>query len=490
MSVTMRREGNTGYVEMDNPPVNAIGQAMRQGLKDAVAWAEKEMLDRVILSGKGRAFAAGADAKEFDGPPLEPHLPEILNAIDESFVPWVAAIHGVALGGGAEVAMACRMRIMTPDARIGLPEVTLGVIPGAGGTQRLPRLVGLEKALEMISTGTPLKAEDALAAKLVHAVADDPIDAAFMVNTEELGCIVPTWELPPPELDSTVIEAARSAVSEKAPGQIAPPRAIKVIETGLAMPFHDALPIERAAFIELRHGDQARALRHIFFAERGAKEDDKGIGARLLARYYEAAETVFMDGATPWEVDEAMEGFGFATGPFEAQDLSGLDVAPRHAAEEGRRVIPLMSRMLELGKLGKTAGAGWYRYPGGGGKVDDPIVADLAIEESHFAGRDRTDYSAEDIRHRLVFALINEAADILHEGLAERSAEIDVISVRDLGFPRWRGGVMYFADILGAARIVDDLNALAKEDPVAWRVSPLLSACATEGTPLSEATPG
>lgn len=686
MSVTTRREMNTGYVEIDNPPVNAIGQSVRKGLLDAVRWAEAERLDRVIVSGKGRAFAAGADAREFDSAPVEPHLPDVLNAIDESFIPWIAAINGVALGGGAEIAMACRMRIVAPGAQIGLPEVTLGVIPGAGGTQRLPRLVGLEKALAMITTGKPMKAEEALAAKLVHAVEDDPVEAAFMVNQEELGCIVPTWELPAPEADSDVLASVRASVAKKMPGQVAPLRAIDVIEAGLSLPFHEALPHEREAFLGLREGAQAKALRHIFFAERAAKAPDwltaepvaldhiavvgggtmgagiayallnagyrvslletdaegvaraeanvgkildgslkrgfidaagaedrrarftttddpaqladctlaieaafesmevkqevfagldahlpgdavlatntsyldideiaaglpdpsrvvglhffapahimklleivRGektgdralatgfalakklrkvpvlagvcdgfIGNRILARYREAADTVFMDGSTPWEVDEAMVEFGYAMGPYEAQDLSGLDIAHANRRRQdatrdpNRRYIPIADRMIELGKLGKKTGAGWYRYPGGNGKVEDPIVADLAIEESHLAGRQRTEYGAEEIRERLLLAMINEAADILHEGIAQNARDIDLVTVFGYGFPRWRGGLMHYADTLGAKAIVAKLEKLAQEDPVAWKVSPLLRDCAESGKPIAEATP-
>lgn len=686
MSVTTRREDNVGYVEIDNPPVNAIGQAVRQGLLDAVRWAEKEMLDRVIVSGAGRAFAAGADAKEFDKAPVEPHLPAVMNAIDESYVPWVAAINGVALGGGAEIAMACRMRIVAPEAQIGLPEVTLGVIPGAGGTGRLPRLVGLEKALDMITGGKPVGAKAALEAGLVHAIEDDPVEAAYMINTEELRCVVPTWELPAPVKDADALEAARVRIRDKMAGQIAPPRVIDVIETGLDLPFHEALAVERSAFLELRSGRQALALRHIFFAERAAKapaglsatplsfaevavvgggtmgagiayallnaglkvtlletdadgvsrangnidkifnaslkrgliDDAKAndhrsrltisddyakagaanlaieaafesmdvkcevfaklaavlpadailatntsyldvnevaasvtdpsrvvglhffapahimklleivngdatsdvalatgfelarklrkipvlagvcngfIGNRILARYREAADTVFMDGSTPWDVDEAMVDFGYAMGPYEAQDLSGLDIAHANRRREdttrdpNRRYVPIADRMVELGKLGRKTGAGWYRYPGGGGKVEDPIVADLAIEEAHFAGITRTDYSSEQIRERLVLAMINEAADILDEGIAQSARDIDLVTVFGYGFPRWRGGLMHHADAIGVETIIARLTELAKEDPVAWKISPLLQRCAETGTRIADAAP-
>jgi len=154
MAVNRRKEGACGYVELANPPVNAINRAIRQGLLDAVDWAEAEGLERVILTGAGRGFAAGADAREFDRAPEPPHLPDVLSRIEASRVPWIAAVHGAALGGGAEVMLACRIRIARPDATIGLPEVTLGVVPGAGGTQRLPRLVGSGAGARSSSVGS------------------------------------------------------------------------------------------------------------------------------------------------------------------------------------------------------------------------------------------------------------------------------------------------------------------------------------------------
>ncbi|MDB2455587.1 3-hydroxyacyl-CoA dehydrogenase, partial [Planktomarina temperata] len=222
---------------------------------------------------------------------------------------------------------------------------------------------------------------------------------------------------------------------------------------------------------------------------------DGFIGNRILARYREAADTVFMDGSTPWEVDEAMEAFGYAMGPYEAQDLSGLDIAHANRRRQdatrdpNRRYIPIADRMVELGKLGRKTGAGWYRYPGGNGKVDDPIVADLAIEESHLAKRERTDYSVEEITERLVLAMINEAADILDEGIAHNARDIDLVTVFGYGFPRWRGGLMHHADTLSAKAIVARLRELSQEEAVAWKVSPLLERCAERGINLADAAP-
>ena len=181
-------------------------------------------------------------------------------------------------------------------------------------------------------------------------------------------------------------------------------------------------------------------------------------------------------------------------GPYESQDLSGLDIAHANRRRQdatrdpNRRYIPIADRMIELGKLGRKTGAGWYRYPGGKGKVEDPIVADLANEEAHFAGRTRTDYVPADIRNRLLLAMINEAANILYEAIAQSARDIDIVTVSGYGFPRWRGGLMQYADSLGVQAIVRELEVLAKEDPIAWQISPLLRACAKDGSTLADYT--
>ena len=172
------------------------------------------------------------------------------------------------------------------------------------------------------------------------------------------------------------------------------------------------------------------------------------LAERLRAGLRDAAEAVFLYGSTPWEVDEAMEGFGFASGPFEVEDHIGLERAWARRQAEGRpQDLPILGRMMELGKLGRIAGAGWYRYPGGGGKVDDPIVADLALEEAHFHRLTRCDYSEDAIRDRLLVGMIDMAVVLLGEGATE--ADINCASVQGLGFPCEKGGVLAFAHALG-----------------------------------------
>jgi len=507
----------------------------------------------------------------------------------------------------------------------------------------------------MITSGKPLNAEAAFNAGLVHAVEEDAMEAAYLINTESLGCVVPTWELPAPAYDLDTLKAARETVSKKMTGQIAPATAVDVIDAGLTLPFHDALAMERSVFLRLRASEQASALRHLFFAERAAKPsktltqpatvieqiavvgggtmgagiayallnanfqvtlletDDDGvkramdniegiitasfkrglisedqaadhrsrltvttdfnaakdamlaieaafedmsvkktifeklqsalptdailatntsyldineiatavtdptrviglhffapahimklleivagdatsdsaiatgyalakplrkipvlakvcdgfIGNRILARYREAADTVFMDGSTPWDVDEAMVAFGYAMGPYEAQDLSGLDIAHANRRRQDatrdpkRRYIPIADRMIELGKLGKKTVT-------------------------------RCDYSMSEIQERLTLAMINEAANILDEGIAQSAADIDLVTVFGYGFPRWRGGLMHYADTIGAASIVDKLKTFEQEDSIAWKVSPLLTRCAANGELISDATP-
>jgi len=268
---------------------------------------------------------------------------------------------------------------------------------------------------------------------------------------------------------------------------------------------HFSAPAHRMKLLEIVQGREtsARALM-LGFSLAGklgkvpvqAGVCDGLIENRIVTRYREAADILLMDGTNPWELDEAMVAFGFAMGPYEALDLSGLDVALANrrrqegARDPNRRYIPISDRMVEEGRLGRKVGVGWYRYPGGGGKVVDPLIEDLVREEAYFAKVERIEFSDDEIRSRLLLAMINEAADILDEGIAHSARDIDLVSVFSFGFPRWRGGLMWYADRLGVEAIYEQLRALTIEDPLIWKPSRLIEACAKSGRTFSSYRPG
>lgn len=662
MPVKFEVRGGYAIVTLDNPPVNAIGQAERQGLLDACeAIAAAASIHAVVVVGEGRFFAAGADTREFDGPALTPHLPNIVSAIEASDVPWIAAINGVALGGGLEIALGCHKRIGSIDCSVGLPEVTLGVVPGAGGTQRLPRLLGFGPAISMISEGKVIKADEALRAGLLDEVADDPLERAIALAKSFTAPTSRLSDRPRPQIDTAALASAKARAGRRARGQIAPMRAIELVELSTRTNFAEGAAKEREAFLELRQSEQAKALRHVFFAERGARapaaiakiepiklhrcvvvgggtmgagiayafaqigvevclietdvsskaraeanvakifadgvkrrllnvdqagersrrvkfqigyndlvadlaieaafEDmsvkrnifseldgampahavlatntsyldvneiaavtkrpesvlglhffspphvmklleivkskcvsnialatafdvaarlrkipvvsgvcDGFIGNRILRRYREAADMILLSGGLPWEIDAAMVDFGYAMGPYEAQDMAGLDIA--FLARKRKSATPYLSRrygaigdrMVEAGRLGRKAGVGWYQYPDGGGAVIDPLVEDLITEESHLAKITRRTFTKEEIRSRLLAAMIAESEAILDEGIAAHPRDIDLVTIHGYGFPRWRGGLMHFAQAYGH-NLAADIERFKIEDP-------------------------
>jgi 3-hydroxyacyl-CoA dehydrogenase len=272
MSIATDIRGTAGVILMDRAPVNAINHDIRRGILDALEeLAGNTSLDRIVLAGAGKIFAAGADAGEFNHPPTEPNLPQVVAAIEASPLPVVAAICGACLGGGLELALACRWRIADQTAQLGLPEVILGVVPGAGGTQRLPRLVGMETALSMIPQGRSLKAAAAADAGLVDALDDDPVTAACVADLAAALVRPPVSTMPPPVAAPEAVAAARKTAAKKMRGQRAPAEAIALVELTATTDFEAGLAQERACFLELRTSTECAALRHVFFAERAAR---------------------------------------------------------------------------------------------------------------------------------------------------------------------------------------------------------------------------
>ncbi|EGD57506.1 3-hydroxyacyl-CoA dehydrogenase NAD-binding protein [Novosphingobium nitrogenifigens DSM 19370] len=662
--VRLSLAGGIAHVVIDNPPVNVTSEAVRAGLMQAFDTVEAQGADRVILTGAGKAFVAGADAREFSSAPRPPHLPDVVARIEAFPVPVVAAINGVALGGGLELALACHARVAAPSASLGLPEVTLGVVPGAGGTQRLPRLIGLGPALTMIAQGSSVSAGEALSLGLVDAVDEDVVAAA---QTLPLPDRLPTGSLPAPLGDEAALAAARAGAARRMPGQVAPIRAIELVAAACHLPLNEGLAMERATFLALKTSDQAAALRHVFFAERAAMaqtrkgegaeiasavvvgggtmgaaiayalssvgiavamvetdaagieraqgnvgrlhadavsrgkmsaetaarrmaerytwhvgygdlppadiaveavfEDlavkagvfaaldaslpemtilatntsyldvdrlagtvraperfiglhffspahvmklleviraqttspatlatamrlagrlgkipvlagvcDGFIGNRILTRYRQTCDIMLLEGALPWQVDAAMRGFGMAMGPYEVQDLSGLDIAYANRkrlgwrTKAGFRYVPIADRIVEeTGRLGRKTGAGWYDY---GGKAGRPaaIVERIVVEESARAGIARRAFADSEIVERATTAMIEEGWRILDEGIAATPSDIDLVLVHGYAFPRWRGGPMHYAQALGLETVRARIAAYADEDPLSWGV--------------------
>ena len=672
MSVQHYRNGRAAVIEIDRPPVNAINHDIRTGLVAALtAIAGDDKVERIILSGAGDVFAAGADAGEFGLQMTQPDLPAVVAALEAVTVPVIAVIKGVCLGGGLELALACRWRIASPTARLGLPEVILGVVPGSGGTQRLPRLVGMKAALSMIPTGRHVGAAEALEIGLIDQQEEDPFAAALAMHLDDLDARPPISKLPPPRSEPEIAEAALVKARRRMPRQSAPEEAVRLVELAASHSFEDGLEAERATFLRLRDGDECRALRHIFFAERGARaparlkavrpaslantvvigggsmgagiahalaragsaitlieRDDEAVhaarlrmsglyeaavkrglitvetatdeqsairyqsgyddieeaglvieavfedmqvkcdllkaldkaapravlasntsyldidvmagclsdpsrlvglhffspahimklleivkgvqtsdhalatgyalakhlrkipvevgvcdgfvGNRMLQRVREAAELLLLDGAEPEQIDRAMRGFGYSMGLYETQDMSGLDIAwanrrrQQATRDPERRYSKVQDQVCEAGWLGRKAGLGWYVYENDKLTGPNPAVAPLIAAEAARHGISRRELSDKAVLQTLMLALINEAANILDEGIARSASDIDLVLVHGYGFPRFRGGPLHYADQLGIQKVREELAILNAGDSLLWNISPLI----------------
>lgn len=664
MSIKIEHKGAIAIVQVDNPPVNALSQEVRSGLIEAVQKLDADStVQGVLLSCAGRTFIAGADVNEFGKPPQEPHLPDVVATIENATKPWLAAIHGSALGGGLEIAMACRFRVAINSAQMGMPEVKLGLVPGAGGCVRLPRLVGAKKAAEMIIKGAPIKAPLAAELGLVDAVFDADLETQALAWLEQVlkqPLPLPVLARPAPEVSAEEWEQFERAFLPRDKREQAPALALQCVKHACESDVPTAQAFERATFLELRGSAQARALRHVFFAERAAvrppelkgvpAEDidkagvvgggtmgtgiaiallDAGIKVVLLERNQEAldsgleritanyensvkrgritaevaeqrmagitgsiednaladmdlvieaifedmqvkrelferlakvcradtilatntsyldpsaiakdiipsperfiglhffspahimklleivpipetsdktvatsfklaaklrkipvrsgicdgfignrilrvlraqAERLLLAGAAPAEIDAAMRGYGMPMGPFEAQDLGGLDIAAfqrKAAIERGEEVFaPVAEKLCELGRLGQKTQGGWYDYAEGDRKpIPSPVVADIINTVA--AKHTQQQWTEQDIVDCLVLPMVNEAALILQEGIAQRAADIDLVEIYGYGFPRWRGGLLQDAVERGLDQVVARLEHFSAQE--------------------------
>ena len=656
MVVNMQRHDDVAVIIMDNPPVNALGQALRSGLMDALAQLRSETgLAAIVLAGTARAFSGGADITEFGKPPTEPNLRVVIAAIEDMPMPVVAAIQGVALGGGLELALGCHARVVWASAKLGLPEVKLGILPGAGGTQRLPRVVGVEKALGMIVTSTPIGGAEAAAIGLADALLEGDYPAKAFEwarrGVEKRRVQDRDEKLQPARDDPGLIDRLAAPLLKAAGGAASPRACVESVRNAVTLPFDAGQAAERKLFEKLVAGDESRAQRHAFFAEREAQkvklpEGTKGrrieraavigagtmgggiamcfanagipvtvieteqaaldrglgrigelyqgsakrgsitaeqaterraliegaldvegvreadiiveavfeemsvkkevfgkldklakpgavlatntsyldideiaastsrpgdvigmhffspanvmrlleivrgkatspetiatasevgkrlgkvsivvgncfgfVGNRMLSKRTEAAERLLLDGASPQEVDRALTEFGFRMGPFAMADLAGLDIGMRIRKAFGK-VAPVADAITAAGRYGQKTGSGYYTYEGRTA-TPDPAVDAIIEEQAAKLGIQRRTIGQEEIIERLVYPMINEGAKILEEGIADRPGDIDAIWLHGYNWPAWKGGPMFYADLVGRERVRDRLTEFA-----------------------------
>jgi 3-hydroxyacyl-CoA dehydrogenase len=654
--ISTTRHGDVLIVTSNNPPVNALGAAVRQGLVAAIEEAEADdAIKAVVIRCEGQTFFAGADITEFGKPPVMPWLPSVVDTIENCSKPVVAAIHGTALGGGLEVALGSHYRIAVPDAKLGVPEVKLGLLPGAGGTQRLPRVAGVQKALEMVTSGTPIAAREAFAVGLVDRIAEGELLQHAVALADEVREIRPLPKsserddkLQEARANPAIFDEFRKANARKFRGFEAPEANIKAVEAAVAKPYAEGVIDERNLFMGLMSGVQSRAQQYFFFAERKAAkienipEDTKprsikkvgvigagtmgggismnflsaGIpvtivemaqdaldrGTGVMRKNYEATaakgrmtgeqvegamgllsptldfealadcdliiEAVFetmeikkdvfgrldkiakpgailasntsylnideiaastsrpqdvvglhffspanimklleivrgartapdvlvtamqlakkirkvavvagvchgfignrmlmprqveatkllLEGASPEQVDRVHVEFGMPMGPFQMADLAGVDIGWHR---DPNRIENIRDALCAIDRWGQKKGAGFYDYDDKRRPSPSPVVQQIIEEFAAKQGVTRRDISDEEIVERTLYTMVNEGAKILEEGMAQRASDIDVVWVYGYGWPVYRGGPMFWADMEGLPKIVEGLK--------------------------------
>jgi 3-hydroxyacyl-CoA dehydrogenase len=697
--VSLTRDGEIGVITVNNPPVNALSPGVPEGIAAAIEQIRNDdSIKGGILIGGGRTFIAGADIKEFGKitsgqRKRDLNFLEVIKAIEDCPKPMVAAIHGTAFGGGLETAMGFHYRVAVPSAQVGQPEVKLGIIPGAAGTQRLPRLAGVAKATQMCADGNPISAKEALEFGVVDRVVDGDLlqgAVAFLREKIAIGEKPPKTrerndKLGDEATNAAIFEAARAQAKKTARGMMAPLAAIDAVEGATTLPFDEGVAREAELFKQCLFSDQSKAMIHVFFGERevakipdvpkdakvieikkaaiigagtmgggiamnyanagipvivrevtqealdrgmatirknyensvkkgrftqeamdermalikpqigydGFEEADiiteavfegmdlkkqvfgeldkiakpgailasntstlnideiasatsrpefvighhyfspanvmrlleivRGeatsreviatsmalskrlkkvgvlvgncygfVGNRMLHQYGREAQFLVEEGAAPQDVDGALYKFGMAMGPLAVGDLAGLDVGWRirkehaHLQKPGVRYPKVADRLCEMGRYGQKTGAGWYKYDENRNRIPDPEVDALIEQVAAEQGIKRRKITEEEIIERTQYALINEGAKILEEGIALRAVDIDIIYINGYGYPAWRGGPMWYADTVGLKKVYERVSQFHEEHGELWQPAPLLKRLAEAGKTFAD----
>ncbi len=368
--VSVLQDGDVAVIRFENPPVNALSHPVRVAFLAAIENLDADPSVRaIVLQGAGRNFIAGADLREFDGPPLEPMLPGLLSRLEACGKPVVAALHGATLGGGAETALASHYRCATGDLQLGFPEVSLGLLPGAGGTVRLPRLVGWQVSLEMMTSGKPLGIEAALGLGIVDRRIDGDLRAGAIGWARELAhAAAPprrVRDMPVPPSRPSLFEDFLRGLPTTARRLPAPPRIVEAVASAAMLPFDAALARSRTLFVECLESAESRALRHLFFAERGPVPDR------------ELAHPVTQAGV----LGAGTMGAGIAISLVTAGIAVTLVDAKPEALEAGLvRVNTAIAAQARKGRISAEAAAAARARVRGAAEFEAIATADLVIE--------------------------------------------------------------------------------------------------------------
>ena len=457
-TVYLSRQGETALIEIDNPPVNALSQSVRAGLLDAVKQAEADPSIKVIaVMGRGKVFIAGADIKEFGKPPQSPILPDVIATLEQSTKAVIAVLHGVALGGGLEVALGCHYRVALNDTRLGLPEVKLGLLPGAGGTQRLPRLTGLATAADWITRGKLVDAQTALSAGLIDAIsdADSAQEAALAVARQwQEGRIAlrKTGALPNPRDDSHIIEHARQQLLDECPELYSPFRILEALEASCILPLAEGLTRERELFFQCMDSPQRAGLIHHFFASKAISKVPGAEGpSRITSAVVSGEHSVVKalagqplverseSGSPGMKVWLASDDNKIADTPVTVTFLDPDSAQSDVVGDFSLLLIP-DSQWAEL--IDHGAQPGVHQALLNLLKSSGLSIIPTKQRSLYRALKDNTKTSESDRT-----ALETAALSSWEGGLCYRGSDIDVLAIETLGYPKHMGGPHYQATL-------------------------------------------
>ena len=685
--ITLHVNDGVAVLKVHNPPVNTITAEVRAALSKALD--ELPACKALVLACEGSTFFSGADIGEFSGPPKEEEYRILFNRFEGLPFPVVAAMHGTVMGGGLEIALACHYRIAAPGSRFALPEVTLGIIPGAGGTQRLPRLVGIENALDLILGARPVDAAKAVELGFVDKVADGELVGAAIAYAKSLSAPRRTGERKVEPVGEDVVAKFKALAAKQYRNRQAPLTAIEAVLASARLPLAKGLEYETELVNGAKATTESKALVHVFFAERetrkvpgigkevaarplkkaaiigagtmgggiaicfanagipvtlvdasqealdrglgvvgktydsmvkrgrltpedkakrmgfisgaldysamsdadviieavfenpqlkkdifarlekvakpGAvlatntstldlediatdvqrKSDDIGlhffspanvmpllevvrtkdtapdvirtamdlsrplkktpvlarvcygfIGNRMMEGYAREAERMVLEGATPRQVDSALEGWGMAMGILAVFDMAGIGVGVSVHKSNADKFPPDPTyyqadfALYEAGREGQKNGKGYYRYEGRD-RIDDPEAIEILRARAKSLGVPQRQHTEAEILERCLYPLLNEGFRILEEGVAMRASDIDVVWAAGYGFPRYRGGPMFHADVIGLKTLLEGMKKYraALGEPYGsmhWQPAPLLEKLVAEGKSLAD----